>query len=227
MLPRDSLPFGDGDSYWYPHNPVSVLTPVYSRVGDYLGVVEAMIDVGLFAELLEEALQSDAALANVTIVVFDVASQLLVVDTNRYYSRVVDQYYSSGSYIAHHQLIRLDEAQAIENNALVQYLTRTRVSSKHTRTFEQSVLYTHSSHAVFDIRTSSGGVTDVSGNVHGVENHGGSCGSCTASRELWDGSTGEVMVFDGANSMLIYQNLTTDVPHVAATRRGSGAWDST
>ena len=98
---------------------------------------------------------------------------------------------------------------------------------RHTGEFDQATLYIPANHRVFDVRASSGGVTDVSGNVHGVENQGGSCGGCTAPRELWDGSTGEVMVFDGANSMLIYQNLTTDVPHVAATRRGSGAWDST
>ena len=224
MLPRDSLPFGDSDPYWYPPNPVSVLTPVYSRVGDYLGVVEAMMDVGLFVELLEEALPAE--LGNVSIVIFDLKTLNLVVDTNKYYSRVVDQYYTSGSYIAHHQLIRLDESQAIENNALVQYLRKIPVVSRHTSVFDQAEMYSHSSHAVFDVRASSGGVTDVSGNVHGVENQGGSCGGCTAPRELWDGRTGEVMVFDGANSMLIYQNLTTDVPHVAATRRGSGVWDS-
>ena len=226
-LPRDSLPWNNIDTFWYPPNPVSVLTPAYSRAGTYLGVAEAMIDVGLFVELLEEALQSDAALANATIVVFDVASQRLLVDTNRYYSRVVDQYSTMMSYTPHHQLISLQESLAIENSALSQYVqTIPRGGLSHTGEFDQAALYVHANHAVFDVRPSSGGVTDVSGNVHGVENQGGSCGGCTAPRELWDGRTGEVMVFDGANSMLIYQNLTTDVPHVAATRRGSGAWDS-
>ena len=36
----------------------------------------------------------------------------------------------------------------------------------------------------------------------------------------------DVMAFDGANAVFVYQNLTTDVPHVAETRVGSGAWRS-
>ena len=225
---RDSLPWsGDEFMLWSPLNPVSVLTPVYSRVGTYLGVVEAMMDVGLFAKLLEETLSSDSSLANVTIVVLDKATSSILIDTNRYYSRVRDQYVSFGTYTPHHQLISLQESLAIENNALSHYLkTIPDVGSSHTGQFDQAELYHAGNSRVFDVRASSGGVTDVSGNVHGVENQGGSCGGCTAPRELWDGRTGEVMVFDGANSMLIYQNLTTDVPHVAATRRGSGAWDS-
>ena len=227
-LPADSLPFLDRDEdYWHPPNPVSVLTPVYSRGGEYLGAVEAMMDIGKFADLLEHALSKDPALANVTIIVFDTATSNLVVDTNKYYSRVMDQHFTWTSYTPHHRLIGLQESLAIENNALSQYLkTIPDVGSSHTGQFDQASLYAHTNHAVLDVRASSGGVTDVSGNVHGVENQGGSCGDCTAPRELWDGRTGEVMVFDGANSMLIYQNLTTDVPHVAATRQGSGAWDS-
>ena len=227
-VPRDSLPLHDGvRDEWHPPNPILVLTPVYSRGGTYLGVVEAMMDVGLFVDLLAAVLRSDAALANMTIVVFDKATSNLLVDTNRYYSRVVDQHFSFGTYTPHHQLISLQDSSAIENNALSHYLkTIPDVGSSHTGQFDQAELYHAGNSRVFDVRASSGGVTDVSGNVHGVENQGGSCGGCTAPRELWDGSTGEVMVFDGANSMLIYQNLTTDVPHVAATRRGSGAWDS-
>ena len=81
-IPRDSLPFSDNEGYWSPTNPVSVLTPVYTRFGTYLGVVEAMLDVGHFVDLLESAVRSDAALANVTIVVFDRETLDLVVDTS-------------------------------------------------------------------------------------------------------------------------------------------------
>ena len=224
---RNSLPWNTQVTHWFPPNPVSVLTPAYSRTGTFLGVVEAMMDVGIFASLLEEALKSDPALANVTIVVFEKATSNLIVDTNKYYSRVVDQYSAAGAYTPHHQLITLRESLAIENSALSYYLeTIPDLAGSHTGQFDQAALYVSSDYHVFDVRASAGGVADVSGNAYGVENHGGSCGGCTASRELWDGRTGEVMVFDGANAMLIYQNLTTDVPHVAATRVGSGAWDS-
>ena len=225
---RDSLPWSVvRPTHNAPLNPVSVLSPVYSRGGTYLGVVEAMMDVGLFANQLEETLSNQVALANVTIVVFDKDTLRLLVDTNGYHARVRDQYVSIASYTPHHQLISLQESLAIENNALSSYLkTIWALGRSYAGQFDQAALYVHANHAVFDVRASSGGVTDVSGNVHGVENQGGSCGGCTAPRELWDGRTGEVMVFDGANSMLIYQNLTTDVPHVAATRRGSGVWDS-
>ena len=226
-LPRDSLMWNLFDE-WVPENPVSVLTPVYNRDGLYVGVIEAVYDVKEIADALEKSLSSDAALANVSIVVVDKASSNLVVNTRRDYSRVVDQYLASGAYTPHRQLISLQESVAIEYNALSSYLkTIPDVGSSHTGQFDQETLYVRANQRVFDVRASSGGVTDVSGNVYSVESRGGSCGGCTTSRALWDGSTGEVMVFDGANSVLIYQNLTTDVPHVAATRRGSGAWDNT
>ena len=185
---RDALPWSvEHVTHWSPLSPVSVLTPVYNRGGTYVGVVEAMIDVGLFANLLEETLSSDASLGNVTIVVFDKATSNLLVDTNRYYSRVPDQYVSLGTYTPHQQLISLQDSSAIENNALSYHLkTIPDVGSSHTGQFDQAELYHAGNSRVFDVRASSGGVTDVSGNAHGVENQGGSCGGCTASRELWD-----------------------------------------
>ena len=228
LLLRDSAPFSEIDTYWYPPDPLSVLMPVYSRGGTYLGVVEAMIDTTVFAELLENALSGDAMLGNVTIVVFEKETGILFIDTNRHASRVLDMYYALGKYVPHRQFIKLEEAIAVESSVLAHYLkTIPDMEGSHTGVFQQAQLYVHSDQRVFDVRASAGGVADVSGSRYGVESLGGGCGSCTASRTLWDGRTGEVLVFDGANSMLIYQNLTTDVPHVAATRRGSGAWDST
>ena len=225
---HDSLPWNNLDLYHHPLSSVSILGPVYSRGGQYLGVVEAMMDTAVFRATLQETISADPAFDNVTIVVYERTTSDLLIDTNDYQTRVPDLFYAAGGYAPHHQLIGLQESLALENNALHHYMEAHRdFAHSHAGEFDQAEHYTGGYYYVFDLHASALEIRDVSGNLYGVETRGSTCGTCTAARRLWDGRTGDVMMFDGANSLLIYQNLTTDVPHVARTRRGTGAWAST
>ena len=227
MVQRDSLPWDNGYlALEYLNNPVSVLTPVYNRRGVFLAAAEASIDSSVFARQMQETLKADASLSNMTVVVFERTTSYLLVVSNSDYSRVPDQFFLKGGYVPHFQLNVLSDSLPVENNALFYFLRSVRQQQTLTGQFDQADWYTAKSHRVLDLQSTGSGVADVSGNVHAVEHRGGSCGGCSRSVRLWDGGTGDVMVFDGANAVFVYQNLTTDVPHVAETRVGSGAWRS-
>ena len=225
MVQRDSVPW-DRSSFEYLNNPVSVLTPVYNRRGVFLAGAEASIDSSVFARQMQETLKADASLGNMTVVVFERTTSYLLVVSNSDYSRVPDQFFLKGGYVPHFQLNVLSDSLPVENNALFYFLRSVRQQQTLTAQFDQADWYTAKSHRVFHLQSTGSGVADVSGNVHAVEHRGGSCGGCSRSVRLWDGGTGDVMVFNGANAVFVYQNLTTDVPHVAETRVGSGAWRS-
>ena len=227
MVQRDSLPWDSSGSLEYLNNPVSVLTPVYNRRGVFLAAVEARIDSSVFARQMQETLKADASLSNMTVVVFERTTSYLLVVSNSDYSRVPDQFFMALTYLPHFQLNVLSDSLPVENNALFYFLQDAGLERQTlTAQFDQADWYTAKSHRVLDLQSTGSGVADVSGNVHAVEHRGGSCGGCSRSVRLWDGGTGDVMVFDGANAVFVYQNLTTDVPHVAETRVGSGAWRS-
>ena len=226
MVQRDSLPWQSGNSREYANNPVSVLTPVYNRRGVFLAAAEASIDSGVFARQMQETLKADASLSNMTVVVFERTTSYLLVVSNSDYSRVPDQYYMGRAYLPHYQLNVLSDSLPVENNALFYFLKDAFQRNSLTGQFDQADWYTAKNHRVLDLQATGSGVADVSGNVHAVEHRGGSCGGCSRSVRLWDHGTGGVMVFNGANAVFVYQNLTTDVPHVAETRVGSGAWRS-
>ena len=201
--------------------PISVFTPVYNRANEYVGVAEARIALEQLGKILTEVL-AGGSVTNMTVAAYNTATQE-VLATNAFLSTRYGDQYNDVESDAFKGFFTLMTVPVVELNAFSQV--------PRSGEFNQRAVYPFASvnNYVMRIGAVGAGVGDLSGNeyaaeVRCAEGSGSGCGIVHDAILEKD-----VVQLDGASTLFVYQNLTTDLSRVAATRiaTSNGAWAST
>ena len=207
----------------YPQ-PLSVYTPIYNERREYLGCVQADLQLSSIASVVTNAL---SVVENATAVVFESDTDY-VVSTNAFSENFPYMHYFIGANVRAYQLYKMNEIPAIQLVSLHHALKRRAAGDDFSANINAARFYRAPAHGnevmniAVDVNSS---VTDASQLEFKAEMRG----ECTARSCYVPDADGLAMRFYGDNVLNIYKNLTLDTAEVAATRVGpsTAAWRST
>ena len=206
------------------NQPICVFSPLHNRDGDYLGTIETRTSLDQFGSIVTNAV-SDYSLNNMTVVIFYRSDQTILA-TNAWvsYRRSAMVYKTTWSTVR--MLYTLGNIPPVQVKAYANYVKNFTYSDwgdskKMLGEFDQNDYWSEQPELThFWIRVQDDKIQDTSMYRTDVEmiNGGGTCdGACKgAAPNSPLGS--RPLVFDGATTLNVYNNITVDMPEVASTR---------